>query len=462
MQSRMTTGRTAKQAANIGAAVLILLAALALGATGAPATLGATEAPATLGATGAPATLGATGAGVATASGRPAPAGNPAARGSSSHPASPQPRFNPRSVTFASLRTAWALGTVPCAHHRGCLALRKTTNAGRSWVARPFPAALAAAANRKIGGVPAELIDGVPLRVYFADPRDGWIYGALAVPARQAGASFAVELTLWSTHDAGRTWRKQPPRGLGLGGEGTILDLQSAAGTAYLMESNSRGDVTVRSSPAGADRWRVASTVHLGGPAGGSLQSGAFVLQGSSGWLVEGNDRGTTGSAQLNSGGKWVSWTPPCASVGGSFAIPAASTARNLVAVCVMGGFAFPLSPSAPPGATLGSSWLYLSSDGGQTFTAGPELGPQGSFFGGVLASPSPGVILIGHTTANREDLLASFDGGVHWTVAYRGSLSLLEFTSPNQGVGLVRSSNHAAKMIMTFDGGHHWVPVTF
>jgi hypothetical protein len=439
MRSCVAIGRIARQVAGIRAAVLIL----------------------------ATAALGVAGAGVATASGRPARTGNPAAlrfsaSGPSSRSASVRPRFYPRSVTFASLRTAWALGTVRCAHRRGCLALRETTDVGRSWSARSFPAALAAAANRKIGGVPAELIDGVPLSIYFADPRDGWIYGALAVPARQAGLSYDIELTLWSTHDGGRTWRKQPPRGLGFGGEGTILDVQSAAGTVYLMESNSTGDVTVRSSPADADRWHVSSTVHLGAPAGGGLQSGAFVLQGSSGWLVEGNDRGTTGSAQLNSAGQWVSWTPPCASVGGSFAVPAASTPRDLVAVCVMGGFASQLSPSAPPGATLGSSWLYLSSDGGRTFNAGPELGPQGSFFGGVLASPSPGVILIGHTTGNREDLIASFDGGVHWTVVYRGSLLFLAFTSPSQGVGIVQSSNHTTKMIMTFDGGHRWVPVTF
>ncbi len=386
--------------------------------------------------------------------------------------ASVAPRFDPRSVTFVSPQTGWVLGTVPCtrggtciAGRFGCggfrLALRETRDAGRSWFARPFPASLAAAASRKIDGEPSECIDGVPLSVHFADPRDGWIYGALSVPARRAGVSFSVELALWSTHDGGRTWREQPPGGLGAGGEGTILDVQSAAGTAYLMEANSTGGVTVKSSPVGADKWHVSSTAHLGGPAGGSLQSGAFVLQGSNGWLVEGNDRGTTGSAQLNGHGQWVPWTPPCASVGDSFAIPAASTPQDLVAVCVMGGFASPLSSAAPPGATLGSTWLYLSSDGGATFNAGPELGPQGSNFG-VLASPAPGVILVGHFVGNGEALMASFDGGVNWTVVYHGQLLSLTFISPSQGVGIVQSPNHTTKLIMTSDGGHHWAPITF
>jgi hypothetical protein len=48
-----------------------------------------------------------------------------------------------------------------------------------------------------------------------------------------------------------------------------------------------------------------SGTLHLGHPAGGTLQSGAFVLQDKSRWLVEGNDRSTIGSAQLNSKGPY-------------------------------------------------------------------------------------------------------------------------------------------------------------
>ncbi len=171
-----------------------------------------------------------------------------------------------------------------------------------------------------------------------------------------------------------------------------------------------------------------------------------------------GNDRGTSASARLAPDGQWVSWTPPCASVGGSFAIPAASTPRDLVAVCVMGGFASP----PPAGRAEGSSWLYFSNNGGSTFYSGPELGRSGDFFGGVLASPRPGVILIGHGVANGQDLIASSDGGVRWSVVYRGQLLFLGFTSPSQGVGIVQSSSSANTMIMTVDGGHHWASVKF
>jgi hypothetical protein len=324
-----------------------------------------------------------------------------------------------------------------------------------------LPASLIAAADRKVDGVAADRYGGGGLNVRFADQKNGWIYGGLAVPARQSGMSYvAIKAVLWSTHDGGLSWRAQPLSGLG--GEDSIFDLEAAAGAAYVMETNAAYGVTVKSSPVTLNSWRVSNAVRLGSPAGGGEQSGAFVLQGSSGWLVEGNDRGTTGSARLDTHGNWVAWTPPCASVGHSFAIPAASTPSNLVAVCVMGGFAYGLSKSAPRGAKLGSSWLYFSKDGGTTFAAGPELASSAYASYGVLASPTPHTVLIGRSTGNRQDLIASFDGGLHCTVVYHGEPSFVGFTSPRQGVAIVSAANASTTLIMTFDGGHHWAQVAF
>ena len=365
-------------------------------------------------------------------------------------------RFDPLSVTFVSLKTGWALGTSPCASGT-CLGLRETTDAGSSWVTRPLPAALVAAADRKVGGSSAlDECCGGGLNVRFANLSDGWIYGGLLVPSQFQGTSGPA---LWSTHNGGATWA--PDRlPAGLDPTGSIFDLEASAGRVYFMAHDKSFGVTVESSPLTHDSWSHDNAVGLGSPAGGGEQSGAFVLQGSHGWLVEGNDRGTTGSAELV-GGQWVGWVPPCASVGDSFAIPAASTPENLVAVCVMGGFAEGLSKSAPKGATLGSSWLYFSSNGGSSFQAGPELGPQGDFFGNVLASPEPGAILLSHGDRGQE-LTASFNGGHSWAVVYHGELNYLGFTSPLQGVGIVQSTSTTTRMIMTFDGGHHWAPITF
>jgi hypothetical protein len=128
------------------------------------------------------------------------------------------------------------------------------------------------------------------------------------------------------------------------------------------------------------------------------------------------------------------------------------------------GGFCFPLSKSAPHGATLGSWWLYFSSDGGQSFVAGPRLGGNGFPFTGLLASPAPGTIFLGYGSGQPE-LLASFDGGRSWTSSYRGAFFYLGFTSSSQGIGLLRGAPNnlaATEMVMTFNGGRRWAKVRF
>jgi photosystem II stability/assembly factor-like uncharacterized protein len=127
-----------------------------------------------------------------------------------------------------------------------------------------------------------------------------------------------------------------------------------------------------------------------------------------------------------------------------------------------MGGFASPLSKSAPPGAKLQSNWLYFSRNGGRTFTHGSELAP---FLDEVVAAPTSNVLLvdrnIANATANSEELIRSADGGRHWSVVYQGWILSMSFQSENQGVGLVQTSSSTNSMIMTFDGGRHWARVS-
>ena len=197
----------------------------------------------------------------------------PPASGSSLHPGSARTDFEPRSVTFVSLDTGWVLGTAPCAAGGRCLALEETIDAGRSWSARPLPTALLAAADRKVDGVPAELAPCCGgLNIRFANRRDGWIYGGLTAAGRLAGST---EPILWSTHDGGEVWRQQALPGLS--DESPIFDVEAAGGMVYLMAPNDAEGVTVESSPVSEDSWHVSNAVRLGDPAGGSMQSGAFV-----------------------------------------------------------------------------------------------------------------------------------------------------------------------------------------
>jgi hypothetical protein len=285
-----------------------------------------------------------------------------------------------------------------------------------------------------------------PLDLDFADTHDGWL---------------SANGELWSTHDGGHSWHRHVPPGLAASGEANILDLASAGGKAYLLGFSGARGVIVDSSPTRTDRWHRARAPHLGLPAGGGLLVGALVLQGSAGWLVEGNDRGITGSARLDRTGHWVSWTPPCAALGNSLTVPAVVAPQSLDVACVMGGFASPLPSSAPPGATLGSTWLYSSSDGGASFGPVTQLGLLGTSFDD-LVSPAPGALLVTRSGTQGDSLLESLDGGKDWAVVYSGVVGALAFATPSQGIAIIETHTHGTAAIRTTNGGGRWTPVRF
>jgi hypothetical protein len=384
--------------------------------------------------------------------------------------------FHPFSVTFVSLDQGWSLGTVPCKATGVCLTLAETVNAGRTWSLRPLPARLVYTADRPVTNglpageagytrLPAVIYGGYGLNVRFANSKDGWIWGGLPLSASR------VQAELWSTHDGGTAWRRLPVLpGTLAEYYGSVLDLEAAGGYAYLMAPNDHFGVSLESTPVGSDAWRLDKAPDMYQPAGGSQLQGAIVLQGASGWALAGNDRGVSGSARLVPGGNgtWTSWRAPCANVGDSFVVPAASSASGLVTACQMGGFAYPLPKHAPPGAKFGSWWLYFSYDGGKTWAAGPEVGPNGYPFAGLIASPQPSTILMSYGfigSSPPAQLRASFDGGRSWATVYRGDFIYLGFTSALQGVGILRASlsrSAATQMLMSFDGGRHWSAVRF
>jgi hypothetical protein len=228
------------------------------------------------------------------------------------------------------------------------------------------------------------------------------------------------------------------------------------------MALNKSFNVTIESSPVSHDHWHVSDSKGLYTPAGGGNLSGAIVISGSHGWLVEGNDRGVSGSAELSQSGNWVPWTAPCYSVGNSLAGLVASTPNRLFTECQMGGFASPLSKTAPRGARVGSTWLYESNNAGRTFTAVKELGHYGEFFGTVLAAPKLGSVLFTDGNSQTESLSATFDAGRHWSVVYSGNITFMHFIDSNEGVALVERSHGPNRLIMTFDGGQDWLPIPF
>lgn len=375
--------------------------------------------------------------------------------------------FSPLSVDFTTVTTGWALGTTSCHDGSVCLSLSETTNAGRSWSVSPLPRTLLHLADRKVAGKPAIENDSLydtgllSLDVRFANADDGWIYGSLETPPKVSDEPPGTfEPILWSTHDGGLVWTSQKEPSIY--SQATVLDLDATTSTVYWMAMNKSSSVTVESSPVSHDHWRVSDSKGLDTPAGGGPLAGAFVFSGSRGWLVEGNDRGVSGSAQLSKKGTWVPWTPPCYSVGNSMAVPSAATSSQLFAVCQMGGFASPLSKSAPRGAALGSTWLYESINAGRTFSAVAELGTQSQYVGPDIATSRSGTVLITQNASQNRNLLASFDAGRHWSVVYIGYVAFVHFVDANEGFALAQRSRGPNRLIMTFDGGHNWLPVAF
>jgi photosystem II stability/assembly factor-like uncharacterized protein len=356
--------------------------------------------------------------------------------------------FDPASFSFVSPGRGWVLGSVPCTAARGCLGLRETTDGGQAWSNLPIPSELQAQVRKGDGpGAYGGIINS--MNVHFANVSDGWIYNS-ALPI------------IWSTHDGGRVWHEISS--LHLGTYGSIFDVDSSGGVAYMIAAKGDGRVALFRSSTSRDSWSVVSTPALELPAGGGEPGGNIVLKGTSGWLMVGNDRGVSASLQLNPSGTWTAWNGPCEPVGNSYFVPAVMTAQKLAVVCTMGGFASPLSKSAPPGATIMSNWLYFSSNEGRSFHYGPEL--SANWIPELLAAPSPQVLLLVQANikvSGSYRITRSTDDGRHWTTVYHGGWALaLSFQNSQVGMGLVQDSPSSNSLLRTVDGGVHWSRVSF
>jgi hypothetical protein len=125
-----------------------------------------------------------------------------------------------------------------------------------------------------------------------------------------------------------------------------------------------------------------------------------------------------------------------------------------------MGGFASPLSKSAPPGAKLQSVWLYTSRNGGRTFHYGPQLSSQTE---NILAAPTAMDLFanrVNNSVSDVQQFIRSVDGGHHWEIVRREWALSLAFQSASQGVALLQGARDVNTMIMTSDGGVHWAGV--
>ena len=350
----------------------------------------------------------------------PAPPPSPSPSPSGLASGTPKPAhgpFLPLSVTFVSSKTGWVLGgacsTCPAS-------LLQTRDGGATWASVPAP-------PTSLGTDSGTGVRGVR----FANLNDGWVFGA----------------EVWATHDGGAHWQKPALPGWA---PGAVDDVEASGGTVHtVLVQEQGGGFLIESSPVHADAWQPSpTTLDIGA---GPVALTNIVLRDAEGWILQ-DDRTVVNGARLVDG-SWVPWKPPCLDANGPATLAAAP--GSLVAVCDEGIWGSP-----PP---IGIH-AYLSTDGTSFHRFGRAV-PSESGSLAAVATPGPGVILVGGATTTHTALFATFDGGSTWRTvlsgAQYGQWTDLGFTTSSQGVAISGPGDRSsAALLMTHDGGHSWHPV--
>ena len=375
-------------------------------------------------------------------------------------------RSSPVSVSFLASGEGWVLAKQPC-QAGSCVELARTSNEGRSWTSLPLPVALQHLASKTA----SDYFPFVQLSLYFADAKDGWLYGSVQPGTSSNGTYVTPVAELWSTHDGGDTWSLLPTRSLGM--KFNVLAVSAHHGEVYAMAWRASQTFGLWRSPAGSDSWQRVATPTLYTAAGGTAMQGALLFKGANGWLMVGNDRATTGSARLTSSGRWVKWTAPCTSVGSAFAVPVATSATTLVDVCTIGGYGADVAPTTPRYLKLGSNWVFTSQNAGLTFkpTSRVVVDHSSQWLStvpGLPASPAPGVILVAKVVSQGQQSSDHLDltnnAGKTWTTvvatpasSMSGTIQLVTFASSRLGGAIIQTSPTSSKLIVSTNGGRTW-----
>jgi putative cell wall-binding protein/photosystem II stability/assembly factor-like uncharacterized protein len=332
--------------------------------------------------------------------------------------------FEPASVTFVSASDGWVLGTAPCSS-AVCTSIVRTTDGGRNWVGIPAPEeqlgqAGGADGNQGLAGL------------RFADGNDGYAFGD----------------DLWVTHDGGGTWSRASLPGTG---STYVGDLAAYNGYVYLLllpSTSSTAAAQLYRSPVGDENWTSLLTVPSAEPAGIGL-----VVHGDSVWVDSpGANLTATLYRSTDDGTTWADSNAPCP---GALAV---GPSPSYVA----------LGCATDPGAGQATKHVYISTDGGQTFTR-TASDPSRAGVSVLLAVAQQGELVMA-SASGASFLYATFDGGSSWQSVLDSTTGGqawhdLGFTTPQQGVaveGTPSVSGQPSQLWMTRDGGRSWQPIVF
>jgi hypothetical protein len=281
--------------------------------------------------------------------------------------------------TWVNDNHGWALVRRPCGH-TVCVALRETTDGGRTWKSLPVPDALDAElyADAKFGPVAACEQKPCVANVRFATPEVGWIYG----PA------------LFQTLDGGQTWTRLPAA--------RVSDVEAAHGIAMRVTSNASG------CAAGCnyriDRLQLDSTTWKPLPGAPVYINPGLLLQGPDAYAINIPNWAGAGQTNLsisrNAGMTWTQITDPCPGEHTGYRTSSASAAPNgvLAVLCVS--------------VKEDRAVVQTSNDPLKTF--GPRRVVPGTVFG-TIAAASVDTIAMGYSGPHKSGVIVTHDGGETW-----------------------------------------------
>jgi photosystem II stability/assembly factor-like uncharacterized protein len=337
--------------------------------------------------------------------------------------------FEPAAVSFISTSRGWALGRVGCAD---CAGLRITKDGGRHWAPLPSPR------------VPIAYYTGASSAVsdiVFVDPANGFLFGP----------------SLLSTHDGGRSWRRQslPP----------VQTVAVGAGYAYaLTRPRTVGHVVLWRAAIGSDRWKRLSLPPAAAPLPSANRGLQLAVEATAVVLLQTGYNGPTdpGVTRNMLGRLWFSrdfgarWQPraaPCTAADGGAALIGIARGRpqSWLIDC------FSNEQSSVEQNTqhhlygtvnAGASWVRLSDPTRHNLPA-------------LLANNGAGAAVLA-TEGVRDTLVGTFDGGRRWhrLLVSGGSFygwADLRFATPTTGFVVGPTHNASEHVYRTDDGGRSW-----
>jgi photosystem II stability/assembly factor-like uncharacterized protein len=342
---------------------------------------------------------------------------------------SPLSRSFLMDLTWISDRRGWALAAAPCGPGL-CRRLAATMNGGRTWTALPALPGCARVACVN--------------QVRFVTGTMGYLFG----PA------------LFQTSDGGRSWHRVPGR--------PVEALEPSAGTVLRVGYDHGGcpgpcDYTVQETTAGPATWRtvlrIPENVAAGTIAAQVVRQGTSVSY----VLLYGHMAGGAGTAHTmifrstDGGAAWQRLPDPCGGRGRS-----EHDATGLAAA--PGGSAAVL---CAPRSGRGTTFVRTSADNGSSWTP-PRLVPDGAaHYLEMIAVASAAHLVLATSGATGDGpftyrLIASADGGLHWSAAVTGA-EQLDPRAPGAAflgfedarVGRWISGPH--DIWTTHDAGQHW-----